>query len=154
MYRIAFALLALAALPAFAPAPFPRSGRPMASSSEVSLDTLQGTWRITSVRRTRTNGQHVKQEWTTDGFRVEKDRWVYLSKGNVTVTYSVVIDPGKRPTTIDWYTEGNKQGDSKGKGIVRRVGKRIEIAYYFGTMPRATSFEAMPDDLWYVTLER
>lgn len=153
MNRIVLASLALCCLTAFAPAPFPRTGRTTGSAG-LNVESLQGTWRVVSMRRTRSNGQHQDHKWDTNAIRIQKEQWGFGTNGNVSNTYTFAIDASRTPATIDWYTEGAKGGGVRGMGIIRRVGKRIEIVYYFGGSQRATSFESIPDNFYLLTLER
>lgn len=152
--RSLLALVALACLTAFAPAPFPRPERRKASD-EVGLETVQGMWRVASMKRSRSNGRHEDYDWHITQVRVQQSRWEFLQKGSTNASYDIAIDNTQKPATIDFFSGGARRGQASGYGIIRRRGAAIEILYVFATgQGRARSFEAPPDNQWVLTLER
>jgi hypothetical protein len=89
MRRVVVAVIALFALTAFAPAPFPRMRRE--SNTAVSLTLLQGKWKPVSMERFGLRGEKRKEQFT-GSVRVVGEVWSFLeTNGEVNTQYPLVI---------------------------------------------------------------
>lgn len=159
MSRIILALLALLALTAFAPAPFPKNQRRNGDAA-LTVDSIQGLWRVTAMRTARPNGQHENYQWTVTHIRVAKDRWNWVygeqtDPGAGTTSGSTFgVDPTKRPAHFHFITQNGAQSSVNGPGLIRRRAGRLEIIYTWGgETVRSPSFEAPTNGHWLLTLE-
>src|SRR4029079_12193685 len=92
-----------AAVPAFPPAPFPKSARRDANVS-FALAHLQGKWKITSFATYDANGQK-RQSTLVEGVRVEGALWTFLNlDGSNNCKYTLTIDGNRNPASIDFYS--------------------------------------------------
>jgi uncharacterized protein (TIGR03067 family) len=151
--RVGLALLVVTALTAFAPAPFPKSGR-RGQQPEITLDTFQGRWRVTKMQSSRANGQHTPYNWNVTHIRVTKDRWEFAS-GNAGGSGGlfISIDPAKRPAHLNFY---NRAGDKTiyGVGQIRRQGSKIQVIYTWGGENVRPTFDPPVERGWIITMER
>ncbi len=149
--RLVIALVALAGLTAFAPAPFPRPGRP-AGDGPLDLKALQGYWIVEKAERTN-NGTYAVVKDPVTHILVENDIWVFMQgRGTRSNEYRILVDAGKKPV---WFTFRGKAQTSGGtNGLMTRRGEgRIQILYSWGS-PRPGSFETPPSGYWALTLRR
>jgi uncharacterized protein (TIGR03067 family) len=152
--RLIVALVALAALPAFAPAPFPRPAR-RGDPNAISLQLMQGDWRAVSFETIGPNGQRDKIGLWFQHVRVKGERWTYLVNRAENLSYRLAIDGNRRPGWIDYYVLQGKPTQPGMVGLIRREGNRVTILYY-GTTPekRAQTFSNAPVGWWLLVLER
>ena len=146
--RLLLALLAVVAMTAFAPAPFPKKGR----GEELNLQTLQGYWKVEKCEKTTNAGYGVVTDPVTH-IHVEGDTWTFMQgKGARTNVYTVIVDPTHKPV---WLTFRNKNQASGGtQGLIARLGTgRVKILYQWGGA-RPTGFEKPPSGYWALTLVR
>jgi uncharacterized protein (TIGR03067 family) len=137
--RLAVALVALIALTAFAPVPFPRPDKKNSS--------LQGTW--TLVTQTR-NGTAVAMKGvaasTRRTVRIEGDKWFPRREGlkasKSSAGYTILLDNSKNPKWID--LKRPTDGRVIMQGIYKAEGDTLKILYTLGgaasNLPRPTSF--------------
>jgi uncharacterized protein (TIGR03067 family) len=152
--RVIVALIALSGLTAFAPAPFPKSGR-RGDPGVISLQNFQGNWRAVSFDSVGPNNQRSKIGLWFESVRVKGDTWIYVVGGKENLSYRLVIDGDKRPALIDYYEVQGKPERPGMVGIMRREGNRVTILYYATTPDaRAKSFENVPVNWWLLVLER
>jgi uncharacterized protein (TIGR03067 family) len=144
------ALLSLA----FAPAPFPKQER-RGQTDEITLDTFQGSWRVTNMQTSQANGQHVPYSWNVTHIRVAKDRWTFMQRdAEVSGTY-ISIDHTKRPALVNFYSQADQKGVVSGVGLIRRQGPKVQVLYRWGDEKnRPLTFEPPPEGPWIITLER
>src|SRR3954469_19988163 len=100
---IALAVLAVAGLTAFAPAPFMKTDRHKGSGGE-GLAAMQGTWQVTEKTRMGPNGQWMAYA-TRQKLEIHEDSWQYVT------------------------TLAAKGGFGKGGGIGGKGGKATSISY-------------------------
>jgi hypothetical protein len=147
--RTAVVLLAVLGLTAFAPAPFPRTQR-QGPSPEITLQTFQGRWRITSLVTSCANGQHVPFSWPATHVRISGNRWDFLNNDSLIDSRNLSIDPKKKPAHLNFTDDVRK-----GVGLIRRQGAQVQVMYTWGDeASRANSFEPPPDGHWLITLQR
>src|SRR5262245_2943370 len=151
--RLIVALIALAGLTAFAPAPLsrpPRRGDP----NLITVNNFQGDWRAVSFDYVGQNDRLSPIGLWFQGVRVKGDNWIYLVDGRESTSYRITIDNG-RPAAIDYYEiDGNKARAPGMIGLVRREGSRVTILYYGSGQPRPRGFTNMPVGWWLLVLER
>jgi len=154
MTRPLFAVLVLAGLTAFAPAPLPRSPRGHRGDG-LSLGELQGTWTVTKLQMTRGKGQLTDGGTSLAQVRISGDRWsfVYGQARMNDVNYTIRVDHSLRPPRLDFHYLGSKDKEPYGKGILRRDGDTVQLMYTWGG-DRAASFDTAPDGHWLITLRR
>jgi uncharacterized protein (TIGR03067 family) len=151
--RLTVALIALAGLPAFAPAPLPRTAR-RADPNLITLQNFQGDWKAVRFDYVRNNDKLDPIGLWFQGVRVRGDRWVYLVDGKENLGFRIAIGDG-RPAAIDYYElQGN--ADRPGMvGLIKREGNRVTILYYATTPEnRPKAFTGMPVNWWLLVLER
>src|SRR5262245_18494188 len=154
--RLLVALLALSLLPAFAPAPFPKTQRRGVGENEISLATFQGTWRVTGMRTAHANGMHTPYQWNVTHVRITKDQWQYIENGGQPQENRLFgIDPTKKPAHFHFLNRGPGMDGVSGPGIIRCLGDKIDIIFTWGTPDvRSTSFETPKDGHWLLSLQR
>src|SRR5262245_45045867 len=139
------ALVALVGLTAFAPAPFPKADR-RGERGLVTLQSLQGNWRVVSFGSIGQNGQLRHVLWFQH-VHVRGNHLRYVVQGKEQNPIYVTVDGGKqRPAAIDFYPQDPKSVQDRPTmvGIVGRDGGRMKILYYWTTPEnRARSFESM-----------
>lgn len=153
--RFGLALLALIGLTAFAPAPFPRTGR-RGQAGEISLRTVQGFWRATSMQVSRAEGQLMPdpEERQYTHVRIIQDRWTFTTGDREGSTLFISINPTNEAVLLNFYKRANKDA-VYGVALLSRLGAQVRIAYRWGDETnRPHSFERLPEGLWVVTLER
>src|SRR5262245_61419326 len=102
MTRATFALIALIALTAFAPAPFPRSGQREDSNTAISLARFQGKWKVESFEVYQQGGNKHRSGFI-ERVIVKGDQWILSHADDKPhYTYRIVIKPSKL-ATIDFY---------------------------------------------------
>jgi uncharacterized protein (TIGR03067 family) len=159
MCRVLTGLLTVCFLTAFAPAPFPRSPR-RGGGEEINLQSFQGTWRAVKLEGIEQNGGKREIPWGIAAVRVQDDLWTFLNKGDTeNAKYRLDIDGTKKPSTIDFYSDGTPRRNQGGKpsmvGIMRRQGDTVHILYYStGAEKRPQNFDNPPVGWWLLTLER
>jgi len=148
--RLLVALLALAGLTAFAPAPFPKSRR---AEQAINLNNMQGTWKIISRFQYRGGRKQTELQIKSSGthIRVSGSNWLSMEGPRTLVTWQIALDPTKKPCAVAWHF-GQPQSPSW-VGLIRRKGDLVEVLYYSGTQ-RPTSFDAPPDGTYALTLQR
>src|SRR5262249_4926144 len=148
--RLGFALLVLFGLTAFAPAPFPKTGR-RGQEHEITLQSFQGNWRVTNMQSSRANGQHTPYNWNVTHIRVTKDRWEFVS-GNSGGNFLVIsIDPAKKPAHLNFYS---RPGDKNiyGVGLIRRHEGKVQVIYTWGGENVRPTFEPPVERGWIITM--
>jgi uncharacterized protein (TIGR03067 family) len=165
--RLALALAAVTALPAFAPAPFPRPTRK--PRFEGGLAALQGTWTVT---RSRPGADGARIDYPPMKLKVDGTRWTFLRQVDggwePSVTYLLIVDDRHTPRRIDLVRQvmGNivdttqstlegiyaVEGDTVKilcvsiRGGVRRRATRLERpASFESPPPRATMYHLTRD---------
>jgi uncharacterized protein (TIGR03067 family) len=156
--RILLALLAVAGLTAFAPAPFPRPKRDRGSGDEISLQTVQGTWRVVSMQRTSRDGKHMPHKWAITHIRIRDDKWTFMEANNVENTsYRLKVDGTKQPGLLDYYSWMDNNANVKQSvmvGAIRRKGNMVEILYLPGNHQKPTTFDPPPEGWWLLVLQK
>jgi uncharacterized protein (TIGR03067 family) len=148
--RLVVAVLALAWLTAFAPAPFPRKGK--RTTDVVDLKALQGHWRVEKVERTGNGTYRVVTDPVTD-ILVENDVWVFMhGQGKRSGEYRLLIDSTKKPAWLTFRPRNVKQGGTEGL-LTRLDARRVKVLYQWGK-PRPASFDNPPGEYWAITLIR
>jgi uncharacterized protein (TIGR03067 family) len=154
--RVTVALLAVLALTAFAPAPFPRAKR--SDEPNVTLDRFQGKWRMVKLEGVGQGGTYSPIDWQIKAIRVEGAQWTFLEEGDhENAKYVLVIDPSKRPAHIDFYSGTTRASTAAPYmlGLIRRNGNVVKILYFTTTAAkRAQSFERPPVGWWLLTLQK
>jgi uncharacterized protein (TIGR03067 family) len=149
-------LLVVLLLPAFAPAPFPRTKR--AGEQSMNLDRFQGKWRSVKLEGVGENGVYYHIAWQITAVRVDGAQWTFLQEGDVeNAKYVLVIDGSKRPAHIDFYSGTKRESGAVPYmlGLIRRDGNVVKILYYTATADkRARNFENPPTGWWLLTLEK
>jgi uncharacterized protein (TIGR03067 family) len=133
--RLVIAILAMIALPAYAPIPFPK---PEKKEKEGSF---QGTW---TVER-RSLGGNGKVAVAALPYqmkaRIEGEKWTYIrtinGESRALVPYIVVLDPKKHPKWIDLRRSAT--GAPYIRGIYTIEGDTLTIVYVSGTRERPTN---------------
>jgi uncharacterized protein (TIGR03067 family) len=158
MTRLALALIALAGLTAFAPAPFPRQRR---IDTSVSLEVLQGKWKVVKIEEVTGPGGRVRRTTlAAEAIRFDRTHWTLLQSGDQEYVKNVFrLDTGRRPAAIDIYDRDRSRLDSGVPpihvGLIRRAGDTVEILYYSAApAERPSSFENPPVGWWLLTLKR
>lgn len=127
MNRIAFALLALAALPAFAPAPFPSSRRARLAPLVASL---QGTWRLEKLERATIGGSLDRVTSSTVAVRVVDARWIMLSDNEgEDGTLGFRLDSTKQPVQIDFSIRDDDGSRPYSAGILKLDGDSLTLVW-------------------------
>jgi uncharacterized protein (TIGR03067 family) len=144
--HLLLALVACTALPAFAPAPFPRRER---DRTRMDLDAFQGTWQVVA-HHSSNGGQFQPSAWSITHIRVAKDRWTLLAGPRENATYRIEINPTTKPSLIDWRGE---RGEALWLGLIRRNGDNVEVLYHTATS-RPVSFDRPPAGAYLITLRR
>ncbi len=141
--------LALLGVVAFAPAPFPRTGR---RGSDVAIEQIQGTWTILKLEMTDGKGGLTDQGNYLKEVRIDRDRWsfFYRDSNNKPVIYRLGIDTSQAPAALDLTRPGAPK--PYGTGIISRRGNSMRVLYSFG-MKRPTSFDKQPSGYWQLTLQ-
>jgi uncharacterized protein (TIGR03067 family) len=153
-FRLGLALLAFAALTAFAPAPFPKSAR-RDPQPEISLKSFQGKWRVTGVYSTRTDGQHIPETHRLTHIRITDDRWTFIPDNYSGARLDIAIDHLKQPAELTFYSVSDPKKNTYGVGLIRRRQNKVEILYYWGGEEyRPRGFDPAPDAYYLLTLER
>jgi uncharacterized protein (TIGR03067 family) len=131
--RLCVALVAMIALPAFAPIPFPKPNKKKAS--------LQGTWNMEQQGRTIDKGGAVRS------FRmkvhIEGELWTFLrvddqGGSRPAVKYTIVLDAKKDPKWLD--LKRTPDAEPTIKGIYKIEGDTLTIWYVTRMGNRPTSF--------------
>jgi uncharacterized protein (TIGR03067 family) len=150
--RIGLALLVLIGLTAFAPAPFPKSGR-RGQSDEITLQSFQGRWRVTNMQSSRGNGQHVPYNWNVTHIRVTSNRWEFVS-GNAGGSFMTIsIDPARKPAHLNFYN-GPADKNVHGVGLIRRHEGKVQVIYTWGNETVRPTFEPPVERGWIITMVR
>jgi len=150
-------VIARTAVPAFAPAPFPRSKRD-GDREGIDMARFQGTWKVISMEIVEANNRRNRlSDWGDSGItgvRVKGNQWTYLQNGGENASYLVNIDTSQKPTAINWYTGSLKEQPGM-LGLIRRDGDKVTILYYSTTPDnRPRTFENPPVGWWVLTLRR
>jgi hypothetical protein len=149
--RLSVAVLALAGLTAFAPAPFPRKHN-KAKADPALL--LAGLWKVEKVARSTSRGYTTSTSLMSH-IRIQDGRWTFMRNNRGTVTpstsYRLVIHSDQTPIALDGMRDNSRTPWML--GIARRVGDTVEVLYGFG-VKRPDSFERPPTDCWRITLRR
>jgi uncharacterized protein (TIGR03067 family) len=153
--RVLVAVLSVFGAAAFAPAPFPRPQR-RGGVDDVSVPTIQGTWRVAGMLSSRKDGKHQPYNWHINQIRIKGDVWTFVDRnGSDGTSYALVVKNDKKPAWLDFYGVNQpRQGAPPGGGIIRRKGDVVEIIYVFGGRERPVSFEQPPDGQYLLTLQR
>jgi uncharacterized protein (TIGR03067 family) len=162
MIRVSLALVALLALTAFAPAPFPKSHpnhRGSQRDTAISLARFQGTWKVISFERFDLGGQRTEwKDWGLTEVRVEYDIWTYIQRdGRVhPIIYEVDVGKSKGSASIDLIPKKRGDGHSCLLGLIRRDGDRVELLMAAGVKKedRPKRFDDPRAGWWLLTLHR
>ena len=152
MRRLTLGLIALFVLTAFAPAPFPRSGRPR---DEMSLEWCQGTWEV--LNNESINGiEKRKSDWGITHVRIRGSRWTLMDRGREVVSYTIAVDGSKKPAHIDWFPLEKPTAAMLWLGLIKRDGDRVLILYSNGPSPdnRARDFDSASSGSYLITVRR
>jgi uncharacterized protein (TIGR03067 family) len=148
--RLGLALLVLLGLTAFAPAPFPKSGR-RGQSDEITLQSFQGSWRVTNMQSSRGNGQHTPYNWNVTHIRVTNNRWEFVS-GNAGGNFlTLSIDPARKPAHLNFYN-GPTDKNVHGVGLIRRHEGKVQVIYTWGNETVRPTFEPPVERGWIITM--
>jgi len=174
---IALAVMALAGLTAFAPAPFMKSGRDRAPRGDV-LAALQGTWSVSEKQRMGPNGR-LSNYKTSQKIRIEEDGWSFVSSfalkggkgglgglGKAPVggrpLYRIKVEPGRRRGPVVFRVKRTANDDAEYMvGVLHVSGDTIKMLYRLGStfggraeekMP--TNFDTIPENWYLQTLTR
>jgi uncharacterized protein (TIGR03067 family) len=157
--RLIVAVVALTCVPAFAPAPFPRTSRD-GDRNGIDMKRFQGNWKVISMEIVQAGGQLQKlSDWGeqvqgTTGVRVQDDKWTYLGNGRDSASYWMDIDPAQKPAAVNWYTAADKKTPGM-LGLIRREGNQVTILYYATTPEnRPKTFENPPVNWWILKLRK
>src|SRR5262245_1403460 len=129
--RLVVALVALAGLTAFAPAPLPRARRDR--GPDLDLARFQGLWQTVRFETVRANGPTADPSWDATQVRVQGDRWTYLERGQLNASWRIRIDATRSPATIDFFHLSDRGTVPTMIGLIRRKEGRIEILFYSAT---------------------
>src|SRR5262249_21144878 len=152
--RLGLALLLVFGLTAFAPAPFPRSGR-RGQTDEITLESFQGRWRVVNMQLSQSGGPPTRYNASYTHVRVIQDRWTFMVQDTEGVNQAIVIDHRNKPPFLTFYDWPKRGENVSGVALIRRQGAQVQIAYRWGSeTTRPVSFERLPGGLWIVTLER
>jgi uncharacterized protein (TIGR03067 family) len=156
MRRILVGVVALIGAAAFAPAPLPRPWR--GENTETTLQTIQGTWRVTDCTQVLVRGDEwsfVSYNSSTTQVLVSGDEWSFGGKGGGHVSYVVAVHGGRRPAAIDFYNGPVSEKEPiQGRGIIRRKGDELHVVYQWRIGERATSFDRPPHGQYLLKLRR
>jgi uncharacterized protein (TIGR03067 family) len=160
MTRAALALIALLALTAFAPAPFPKAARRGTGGDSISLRHFQGKWNHVRIEMIEPNGK--RREWKNGSItavRVKGDQWAYLEPNDrVNTTYTIAVGEARGPAAIDWFSPGvnGQQVPPFMLGLIKREGDTVQILGRMGVKveDRPRRFEDAPEGWWLMTLQR
>lgn len=125
----------------FAPVPFPK--KKARGERAISAAELVGTWRVVQVVRAPDRTPQPGQPGAAVTFGLTQ--WRFGA-----ATYDVRFDPSKRPAEFDLMRPG--QGVVYGRGVIRRDGERVVMAYTWNG-PRPAGFEGLTQG-FVRTLER
>src|SRR5262245_23137193 len=142
--RVGLALLAASVLTAFAPAPLPRAKR--GDEQNINLAKFQGEWRSLGLKGCNRNGETYDINWSVTSVKVHGEQWTFMTGDGENAKYVLVIDGGRRPATIDFYS-GTKRQDGVAPymlGLIKREGNRVKILYYATTADKRPASFANP----------
>jgi hypothetical protein len=150
--RLGFALLVLLGLTAFAPAPFPKSGR-RGQGDEITLQTFQGRWRVVNMQSSRGNGQHTPYAWNVTHIKITNKTWEFLSGNDAGGGSGLIIsvDPGKKPAHLNFYNRGS-ENNVYGVGLIRRHEGKVQVIYTWGNESVRPTFEPPVERGWIITM--
>jgi hypothetical protein len=149
--RLGFALLVLLGLTAFAPAPFPKSGR-RGQEHEITLQSFQGRWRVTNMQSSRANGQHTPYNWNVTHIKITDNSWEFVSGnagggGNGLI---ISIDPSRKPAHLNFYNRGSD--NVYGVGLIRRHEGKLQVIYTWGGENVRPTFDPPVERGWIITM--
>jgi uncharacterized protein (TIGR03067 family) len=152
--RVVFSVLVLVTTTAFAPAPFAKPDR-RGGQDDVTVQTLQGTWRVASMKHSRRDGNHTPHNWNITHIHVENDNWTFMENSSRNASYTITVTNNQKPAALDFHHGAvNRKERAPGQGIIRRKADVVEIIYVFSGQQRASSFEQPPDNQWILTLQK
>lgn len=128
--RLGLTLLLLIGPMAFAPAPTPKRARGRAP--ELTLQSCQGSWRITKRQTLYADGKQTTYTSSVTHIRIVGDRWTFMSGSSEGSTLEISIDPGHDPALLNFYSLGGKRDHTHGIGLIRRKGSGVEVLYRWG----------------------
>jgi uncharacterized protein (TIGR03067 family) len=156
--RLLIAVVALAGLTAFAPAPFPRPKRERGSGDDISMQTVQGTWRVVSMQRTSRDGKHSPHKWAITHIRIRDGKWTFMENHTENTSYRLKVDGTKKPGQLDFYWTGPGNNNNIMQpamvGVIRRKGNKVEILYLPGNHQKPTTFDPPPEGWWLLALQK
>jgi uncharacterized protein (TIGR03067 family) len=158
--RTLLALIALFALTAFAPAPFPKAARRGGGGDEISVAHFQGYWKLVRMETIeQAGGRSEWKDWGIAGVRVKGDVWTYIETNQKeNASYSLAIPEKKGPSSIDWHSVGpRREGERPSMlGLIKRDGDTVQIIAYSGVQPdqRPKRWDEPPIGWWQMTLQR
>jgi hypothetical protein len=155
---IALAVVAVAGLTAFAPAPFTKTDR--RKDHLDGLDALQGTWSMTEKTRMGPAGQVYNYSTTSQKVRIEKDSWQFVrgvaarggkggkggkggggglggapggfGGGPASISYKIVLDRKTRPTEFRIKRTTRAETEYMA-GILQVNGDTVKMLYRLGS---------------------
>jgi hypothetical protein len=150
--RLAFLLVALLGVTAFAPAPLPRRSRQAADV--VSLVRMTGNWEVVSMGCYGPDKQIAYHITAWKEIRIQDGKWSFCSEeGKPSHTFGLAIGGNKQPATID-FLGGDKQVSMA--GVARFRGGVLEVLYQTSPLPRdrLVQFENPPHGFYLFTLKK
>jgi uncharacterized protein (TIGR03067 family) len=150
--RLLIALVAVAGLTAFAPAPFPKKGRP--AIARLDLESLSGTWKVLRIDHT-VKGRVVQGRTSATHIQIKEGRWIFARGNGAALApladYHLVLHSNRSPVWLDGARQVN--ANPYMVGIVRHKRDMLEVVYGFG-VSRPTNFDIPDAGCWRLTLQR
>jgi uncharacterized protein (TIGR03067 family) len=110
-------------------------------SLEMDYAKLEGTWRVVSLE---VEGVKIPEETIKDSRLIIKGKEFTMKEKIATYRGSLIIDPSKKPTTIDLkFTEGPEKGNTS-LGIYELEGDDLKLCLTVTAKDRPTEFAAKP----------
>lgn len=162
LFRLLTAILAIAGLTAFAPAPQYKAPKVV---PQTLMQRLQGDWEMVNTERTL-NGRKVLTK-STSRIRIEGNTWSYLYNNGTTwytsTSYTIGLDENHKPTHMDLKRAFNGGERVQMAGIVSVEGDTLKFCYSLGgiinadgtrTAPRPNAMNPLPDNAYLMTYKR
>lgn len=137
MKRRLLCVVTVLAVVGFAPAPLPRKDR---AGERASLESLQGTWRMTLNEG---NGQPISHSFVA---QVKGEQWTFVGTGDQmgsNYPYYLTLNRSVSPRALEWAYDKDRQAGFVGSYRVQ--GKTLTVVYTPGTLKdldkRPTNFD-------------
>ena len=102
---------------------------------------LEGTWRVVSLE---IEGMKIPEETVKDSRLIIKGKEFTMKEKIATYRGNFIIDPSKKPKTIDMkFTEGPEKGNTS-LGIYQLEGDDLKLCLTITAKDRPTEFAAKP----------